>query len=136
MRAYDDLLHRQRPAAPKPMARMDRAAQFAPFAALTGYESAIREAGRLTQPQKELSDEEKAEINRQLLLLKERLPAVVRITYFQPDGKKRGGAYQTVDGMVQKLDEYRQLVWMSDGEKIPMDRIAALEGSLFDTDTP
>ena len=93
MRAYDDLLHRQRPAAPKPMARMDRAAQFAPFAALTGYESAIREAGRLTQPQKELSEEEKADIN-------------------------------------------RRLVWMSDGEKIPMDRIAALEGSLFDTDAP
>ena len=118
------------------MARVDRAAQFAPFAALTGYEAAIREAERLTQPQKDLSDEQKAEINRRLLLLKERLPAFARITYFQPDGKKRGGAYQTVDGMIQKLDEYRQLVWMSDGEKIPMDRIAALEGSLFDTDAP
>lgn len=136
MRVYDDLLHRQRPAAPKPMARMDRAAQFAPFAALTGYEAAIREAERLTRPQKDLSDEEKAEINRRLLLLKERLPAFARITYFQPDDRKSGGTYQTVDGMVQKLDEYRRLVWMSDGEKIPLDRIAALEGNLFDTDSP
>lgn len=118
------------------MARVDRAAQFAPFAALTGYETAIREAERLTQPQKDLSDEQKAEINWRLLLLKERLPAFVRITYFQPDDRKSGGTYQTVDGMVQKLDEYRRLVWMRDGGKIPMDRISALEGSLFDADAP
>ena len=136
MTAYDDLLHRQRPAAPKPMARVDRAAQFAPFAALTGYEAAIREAERLTQPQKDLSDEQKAEINRRLLLLKERLPAFVRIIYFQPDDRKSGGTYQTVDGMVQKLDEYRRLVWIRDGGKILMDRISALEGSLFDSDAP
>ena len=105
------------------MARVDRAAQFAPFAALTGYEAAIREAERLTQPQKDLSDEQKAEINRRLLLLKERLPAFVRITYFQPDARKAGGASCTVAGRVKNIDLYTREVVLASGQRIAIDEI-------------
>lgn len=106
---YKDMLHLPHPvSATHPrMSLQDRAAQFSPFAALTGYDDALRETARLTDPFIELDEDGKQEINRQISYLQQHtedtLP--VRITYFVPDVKKDGGAYRTLEGCVHKIDE-------------------------------
>lgn len=106
---YKDMLHLPHPVSsthPR-MSLQDRAAQFSPFAALTGYDDALRETARLTEHFIELDEDSKQEIDRQINYLqqhrKETLP--VKITYFVPDAKKDGGAYHTLEGYVQKIDE-------------------------------
>ena len=115
------------------MSRIDRAAQFAPFAALTGYDDAITETGRLTDEKIEMSEEMLNVLNMKFQLLSDSLGEdnEVIFTYFKPDKKKKGGAYVTATGIVKKLDDYERLITLYDGTKIPMDDIFSIEGELF-----
>ena len=107
---YDDIIdlpHHVSETHP-PMSRADRAAQFSPFAALTGYDAAVRESARVTEQRIELDEGVKAELNARLNCILEHLSEhpQVSITYFMPDEKKSGGAYRTVTGAVRKLDSF------------------------------
>lgn len=111
------------------MSMMDRAAQFSPFAALTGYDAAIKETARLTDQKIELDDYEKEEINDKIQLIAEHLGEdfEVVITYFQPDGKKAGGAYVDALGVVKKIDEYERMIVFLEGRKVPIDDILQIK---------
>lgn len=133
---YDDILPLPHHVSEKhpPMSRLDRAAQFSPFAALTGYEAAVEETARLTDQRIELDKGEKETIDQRLTLLRERLPepTEVTITYFMPDKKKAGGAYVSVSGTVKKIDDYERMVILRNGTSIPIDDILHINGKLFD----
>lgn len=111
-----------------------RAAQFAPFAALTGRDEAIEETARLTDSKLELDEYTKVEINGRLQYIAEHIEdeEMVSITYFVPDKKKSGGAYITKKGTVTKIREYERDVVMDDGTEIPLDDIFSIEGNQFD----
>ena len=115
------------------MPMSDRAAQFSPFAALTGYDAAIKETGRLTDIKIELDDEELNNLNLKFQLLVEHLEdePEVAITYFKADERKAGGAYLEATGIVKKLDDFERLITMQDGTKIPMDDILSIDGEIF-----
>ena len=115
------------------MPMSDRAAQFAPFAALTGYDSAIKETGRLTDKKIELDEESLTALDMKYQLLMDTFDDApeVTITYFQPDERKAGGAYVTATGAVIKVDDFERLITMQDGTKIPMDDILSIDGELF-----
>lgn len=115
------------------MPMSDRAAQFAPFAALTGYDSAIRETGRLTDEKIELDEEALTALDMRYQLLTDALEArpEITITFFQADERKDGGSYRTVTGTVKKIDTFERLITMQDGTKIPMDDVLSMEGALF-----
>ncbi len=121
---YDDIIHLSRPvsARHRPMSMTARAAQFSPFAALTGYEAAVQETARLTDPRAQLDEGQIEAINRQLVYLQAHIAdqPTATVTYFLPDLRKEGGAYQTVSGAVKKIDGMAQLLWMADGTKIPL----------------
>ena len=106
------------------MARLDRAAQFAPYSALSGYEDAVEETARLTDRQVELDEYEKEKINATLISLLSSPPDTrVSITHFRPDKKKNGGAYITVTGEVGKIDEVKREITLIGGKPIRIDRI-------------
>ena len=115
------------------MSMIDRAAQFSPFAALTGYDAAIKETGRLTDRRIELSEEERAVLDRKQSILMEHLSSQpeVTVTYFVPDDRKDGGAYVTVTGRAKKVDEVNRLLFLIDGQKIALDEIFDFCGELF-----
>ena len=95
-----------------PMDAIKRAAQFAPFAALTGHHDAIVEEGRFTDEACELAEDTIVELDRQLQELAHQLPAKpqINITYFQPDAQKAGGSYQTIKGTLTKIDNQQQIL--------------------------
>ena len=105
---YDDIIHLPHPDSPKHprMSLYDRAAQFSPFAALTGHSAAIAETGRMTDQRMELDEYEMARVDAELQRLQELLPGrpTASITYFVPDERKNGGSYQTVTGEVKRID--------------------------------
>ncbi|PNH18631.1 hypothetical protein B6K86_08485 [Lachnospiraceae bacterium] len=111
----------------------DRAAQFAPFAALTGYDAAIKETGRLTDDKIELEESSLNELNAKIQLLREKLADApeVTFTYFRPDDRKDGGAYLTITGTVKKLDDYERQIVLQDGTKVPIDDILDISGDIF-----
>ena len=115
------------------MPMSDRAAQFAPFAALTGYDSAIKETGRLTDERIELDEEALTALDMKYQLLMDALneSPKVTITYFQPDERKAGGKYITATGAVKKVDDFERRITMQDGSKIPMDDVLSIDGELF-----
>lgn len=132
---YDDIINLPHPVStshPR-MSVIDRAAQFSPFAALTGYDTAIRETARLTNEKIELDESARAALGERLCMIQDQIKdhPVVCIIYFQPDNKKTGGAYITVAGAVKKINEYERLVIMDDGTKIPIDDILEISGNLF-----
>ena len=134
--AYDDIIRLPRPASmghPR-MALPDRAAQFAPFAALTGYEAAIAETARLTDARPEPDEYTKAAISDKLRVIADGDTGQhpVSITYFSPDTRKRGGGCATAAGTVKKIDEYHRIVVMAGGTKVPIDDIIAIDGTVFD----
>ena len=127
-----DLPHHVSATRPR-MSMIDRAAQFSPFAALTGYDAAIKETGRLTDERIDLSEESRAALDRKQQILLDNLAdhPEISVTYFVPDERKSGGAYVTVTGRVKKVDDYQRLLILTDGTKIPLDDILDIESELF-----
>ena len=127
---YDDIIHLPHHVSQNhpQMPLRDRAAQFAPFAALTGYEAAVGETARLTAERRELDAQEAAELNRRLTDLAARLKdrPEVTIEYFVPDNRKAGGAYVTVAGRVRNISVSERLLVMEDGAAIPMEDVASV----------
>ena len=115
------------------MSLRDRAAQFSPFAALSGHEEQIDETARLTDGRVELSEEARAELDRTQQWLLDHLAQqpVVSVTYFVPDSRKSGGTYQTVTGIVKGVDPWDRCLLLADGSRIAMDEVLLLK--LFDT---
>lgn len=133
---YDDIInmpHHVSSTRPQ-MSMMDRAAQFSPFAALTGYDGAIKETARLTDEKVELDDEAISILNMKIQMLvetSEDKPEVC-ITYFRPDEKKTGGSYVHATGIVKRIDEIERILVLTDGTKIKMEDIADIEGQVFE----
>lgn len=136
-RGYDNIIHLPHHISKRhpQMPLLNRAAQFSPFAALTGHEDAILEAARQTDSFIELNEDRKEQLDEQLQLLKENLDQkpVCEITYFQPDEKKNGGAYVTICKPVKKIDEYQRRTIFTDGTALPIEHIFSMEGELFRT---
>ena len=111
------------------MPLIDRAAQFSPFAALTGYEAAIVETARPTEAKRELSEEQKQIISSRLYELQNCISSVPRLTvvFFQQDDRKSGGTYRTVSGPVKKVNDYLGVLEMADGLSIPFQDILSLD---------
>lgn len=135
MNQYEDIInlpHHVSPTRPQ-MPMSDRAAQFAPFAALTGYDAAIKETGRLTDEKIELDEESLTALDMKYQLLMDAFDKVpeVTITYFQPDERKAGGKYVSATGAVKKVDDFERLITMQDGTRIPMDDVLSIDGELF-----
>ena len=128
---YGDIINLGHPTSKKHprMPIRDRAAQFAPFAALVGYDDAVEETARVTDEMTDQSDEMKAILNEKLSLLKERIdtcPSVV-VTYFIPDEKKSGGRYVVARGDIVKIKDFERSIVMSDGRVISFDKIYSIE---------
>lgn len=128
---YGDIIHLPHPAPVRHprMAAGSRAAQFSPFAALTGYEEAVREQARLTEREIRPDEHEQAALDEKLRqlrsLLREEPP--VTLTYFVPDGKKAGGSYRTVRGGLRRIDPLSRTLFLTDGREIPLSSILTLE---------
>ena len=128
---YDDIIDLPHHVSEKhpQMPLADRAAQFSPFAALTGYDAAIVETARPTDTRRELSEEEKQIINRKLHDLQEHIQSApcVTVVFFQPDARKAGGTYTTVSGCVKKVNDTLAVLEMADGLSIPFQDILSLD---------
>ena len=135
---YNDLLdlpHHVSESRPQ-MPMSDRAAQFSPFAALTGYGDAIAETARLTEQRVEVSEEERELLDRkqQYLLSMVTDRPEVTVTYFVPDARKAGGAYVIRNGRLEKVDLSERLMYLTDGTVIALDEIIGIESPLFESD--
>ena len=132
---YDDIIrlpHHISAVRPQmPMA--DRAAQFSPFAALTGFDDAIGETGRLTDERIEMDEDARNILNMKFFVLLDHLDDRPEVTFtcFRPDARKAGGAYIKVTGRVKKVDDNERRIVLLDGTKLPMDDIYDIEGELF-----
>ena len=128
---YDDIIHLPHHVSQThpQMPMCDRAAQFSPFAALTGYGAVIRETGRLTETRPELDEDAKGELDHRLARLSALLESrpLVTVTYFQPDAKKDGGAYRTAMGRVRGVLADRGLLVLEDGTTIPLEQVTELQ---------
>lgn len=115
---YDDIIDLPHPTSRKHprMSLHDRAAQFAPFAALTGHKEAIRETARITGEKAELSDEMMAELNERMNIIRDNIGTeqIIEVAYFVPDEKKSGGEYVTCSGIVKKIDGFQREIIMQD----------------------
>ena len=128
---YDDIInlpHHVSKTRPQ-MSMHDRAAQFSPFSALTGYDAAIKETGRRTEKRIEPDEDELQILNMKLKLLIDNIDEEpeVTFTYFKPDERKAGGAYLTASGTVKKIDDFERIIFMENGTKIPMDDVLSIE---------
>lgn len=128
---YDDIIDLSHPTSKKHprMPIRDRAAQFAPFAALVGYDDAVEETARVTDEMVEQSDEMKAVIDEKLRYLSERIGEMptILVTYFLPDSKKSGGEYKIFEGRLKHLDDYDSVMIFEGGKKIQYDKIYSVE---------
>ena len=132
---YADIIDREHHVSKKrqPMARLNRAAQFAPFAALTGYDDLIRESERETDEQLDLDEDSKAALNEKLIwLFHQEIPPEAAFTYFVPDSKKAGGEYITVTGKISKYDEFSQSITLEGGKVLFIEDINKIECDAFD----
>ena len=134
--SYDDIIDLPRHISktrPK-MDLIDRAAQFSPFAALTGYEAAIKETARITEERVELDEYVLGALSNRLQIIADRITErpEISITHFQPDSKKTGGSYRTTVGKVKQINDYERIVVMEDGTKIPIEEIVKLDGEVFE----
>lgn len=133
---YDDIINLPNPTS-KTHLRMslyNRAAQFSPFAALTGHEAAVQETARLTEEKQELSEDEVARLNEKLNIMFRNIGTdkMVTITYFVPDERKSGGAYVSRSGIVKRIDEYEHTIVLADKTVIPIAQINRIQGEMFE----
>lgn len=132
---YDDMLNLPHPVSKRhlPMNKGDRAAQFAPFAALTGYEAELEESSRTTEQKLELDEQEMQSIARKLLRIKECINdhPLLSITYFVPDKLKAGGKYVNENVTIRRIDEYAGQI-ITQGGRIALGDIIAIEGDIFE----
>lgn len=127
MHEYDDIINLEHHVSKvhKPMSREARAAQFAPFAALTGHDEAVKETARLTESKKIIDENLKSVLDEKLMLIEKNIlnGPEVTITYFVPDIKKSGGHYRTLTNRVKKIDDYNKSIVLIDGNKVSIDEI-------------
>lgn len=130
---YDDIInlpHHVSSTRP-PMAVADRAAQFAPFAALTGHNAAIKETARLTDEKLQLDENTKALLDEKLRYLLEQDETEAIFTYFVPDKNKTGGAYITHAEVLKKIDTIENAITLKDGTTFPIDNLYRIDGDMF-----
>jgi len=125
--SYEDIIHLQRPVsnARRRMPVSDRAAQFQPFSALTGYDAAVKETERLTEEEMDLDENYKDLMNcklQRLVEIQQQHP-LIAITYFLPDEKKTGGCYRSIKERIKKVDGYDRCLYMENGSRIPIEHI-------------
>jgi hypothetical protein len=135
MGKYDDIIglpHHVSATRPQ-MSRANRAAQFSPFAALTGYDAAVMETARLTERKTELSEEAIAELDMKLNMLADMIDSQpqITVTHFVPDTKKDGGSYIATTGTIKRIDGYERVVVMASGEKIEISNILNIDSEIF-----
>ena len=131
---YDDIINLKRPISKHPkMSLYQRSAQFAPFAALTGYEGQVKETARLTDRRIELDEEMKLILDLKIQVIKEMLSdnPEVEITYFIPDTRKDGGKYVTIINNVKKIDSYNEHIIMRNNLKIEIKEIININSNIF-----
>lgn len=130
---YDDIINLPHPTSAKHprMSLYNRAAQFSPFAALTGHEAAIAETSRLTERKIEQSEDVINRLNEKLQIIADNVDTEVTITYFVPDERKSGGAYVSHTGTVKRIDGYERTIVMTDKTEIPIEQISEIDSELF-----
>lgn len=131
---YSDIINLSRPVSKRPrMSLEQRSAQFAPFAALTGYEGQVKETARLTNKKIEINEELKEILDLKIQLIQEKIKEQpdVTITYFIPDDKKQGGKYKTVTNSVKKIDTYKNEIILIDGTTIAIDEIIDISSEII-----
>ena len=134
IKKYDDIINLPHYISKKhpQMSMEERAAQFAPFAALVGYEDAVEETARITTKRIELNEEEKNILDMKLQMLNEQMQVQIHpnitIMYFVPDLKKDGGKYIKISGIVKRIDEYKQLIILDDKTEVPISEIISITG--------
>lgn len=137
---YDDIIHLPHHVSTRhaPMSMIDRAAQFSPFAALTGYDAVIRETARLTDNQNQLCEDAIKMLDEKIQLLNDQIDAhpTVFITFFQPDTRKSGGSCIEITGKAVKIDQLYQAVIMEDGTTISFDKIINIESPILESLEP
>lgn len=135
MNNYEDIINLPHHISSKrpQMSKEQRASQFAPFSALTGYEDAIKETARLTNRKIDVDDGLREILNNKLNIIEENIKnkPEVSITYFIPDKKKDGGEYTTITGIVRRIDEVNNLIIMEDKSKIDMNDILNITCEIF-----
>lgn len=116
------------------MSMHDRAAQFSPFAALTGYDAAIKETARVTDEKIDLDENSRAGLDEKLLILMDKMQEKphVAITYFQKDERKDGGSYEITEGTIRKVDFYERVIVMEDRMRVRMEDIVEIESEIFE----
>lgn len=128
--ALDDIIRLPHPTSRKHprMSMEERAAQFAPFAALTGFGGVIRETGRLTDKQVELGESDQVELERVLTFLdsQEEEHPMIKVTYFLPDTYKEGGTYVTVTGHLKRIDQVEGALLLWEGVRVPIQDIRSV----------
>lgn len=134
---YEDIInmpHHQSASRPH-MSLLDRAAQFAPFAALTGHSAAIKETSRYTEDKISLEESDIELLNARIAYICERIESspYISVTYFLPDPKKAGGVYVTAENNVKKIDRFQKKIILNDQTEIPFDDILRIDGEIFDS---
>lgn len=136
MNSYDDIINLDRPISKHKKLSIDsRAAQFAPFAALTGYDNAVKEMARLTDKRIEIDEGIKEMLSNKLYYIQENINVKPEVSfmYFILDSKKTGGKYVEKVGVVRKIDMIEQYVQLMDKSKIPINEILSIESDIFET---
>ena len=135
---YDDILHLHHPTSKRHprMPIVDRAAQFSPFAALTGHKAAIEETARVTDRRIELDEDAKEQLDQTLQLLLERIDEQpeITVTWFSPDKKKAGGQYHTATGKLKRIDTQESRLILTDGTQIPLEDLLEIRSESFQDD--
>lgn len=135
---YDDILHLPHPTSKRHprMPIADRAAQFSPFAALTGHKAAIEETARVTDRRIELDEDAKEQLDQTLQLLLERIDEQpeITVTWFSPDKKKAGGQYHTATGKLKRIDSREGRLILTDGNQIPLEDLLEIRSESFQDD--
>ena len=131
---YDDIINLPHPTSQKHprMSLYDRAAQFSPFAALTGHDAAIKETARFTDKQTEKSEDLISRLNEKLQIISDNPGTEITVTYFVPDERKKGGAYVSNTGIAKKIDDYKHTLVMEDTTIIPISQISEIECTLLE----